>query len=44
MLLNVDIQLVTPHKAEEEPEEELIEVVDVEEVDQGLKVPVMDLV
>ena len=44
MLLNVDIQVVTPNKAKEHMEEEIIKVVEVEEVDQGLKVPDIDVV
>ena len=35
----VDIHVVTPQKAEENLEEEVIEVVEVEDVDQSLKVP-----
>ena len=36
--MNVDLQVVTPNKAEEDLEEEVIKVVDVDYVDQSLKI------
>ena len=43
MLLDVNIQVVTTHKAREDLEEEVIKVMKVEDADQGLNVPDMDV-
>ena len=43
-LLNVYLQVITPHMDEEDPEQGTIKVVEVEDVDQGLNVPAMDVV
>ena len=43
VLLDVNIQVVTTHKAREDLEEEVIKVMKVEDVDQGLNVPDMDV-
>ena len=43
VLLDVNIQVVTTHKAREDLEEEVIKVMKVEDADQGLNVPDMDV-